>query len=159
MKAAAPLRQAWARLAVRERGLVVVALVVVVTGLLWAFGIAPALASLRSAPQRLVQLDAQLQTMHGMAAQAKTLQARAPIRRDEALRTLESSVQQRLAGKAQISTSGDRVTVTLSGVEPQPLAQWLGQVRGAARVSVQQARLLRGPSGWGGSIVLQMPPE
>ena len=159
MTATGPLRQAWTRLAVRERRLVVVALVVLAAGLLWAFGVAPALATVRSAPLRLVQLDTQLQTMQGLAAQARVLQARAPIRRDEALRTLESSVQQRLAGKAQISTSSDRVTVTLTGVDPQPLAQWLSQVRAAARVSIQQARLLRGPAGWGGSIILQLPPE
>lgn len=159
MMATAPLRQAWSRLAVRERRLVIVALVLVAAGLLWAFAVAPALATVRSAPQRLVQLDAQLQTMQVLATQANALQARAPIRRDEAVRLLESSVQQRLAGKAQVSTAGDRVTVTLSGVAPQPLAQWLGQVRGTARVSVQQARLLRGPAGWGGSIVLQLPLE
>lgn len=158
MMATASVRQAWARLAVRERRLVVVALVVVTAGLLWALAIAPALATVRSAPQRLVQLDLQLQTMQGLSMQAKALQANAPIGRDEALRLLESSVQQRLAGKAQVSTSGDRVTITLSAVEPQPLAQWLAQVRGAARVSVQQARLLRSPAGWGGSIVLQLPP-
>ncbi len=41
---------------------------------------------------------------------------RAPVQRDEAMRTLESALQQRMAGRSQISRSGDRVTVTLSGV-------------------------------------------
>lgn len=152
------VRHAWSRLAERERRLVAVALVLIGGTLVWTLGIAPALTTLRSAPERLSQLDVKLQSMQAMVLQAKELQGRAPIRRDEALRILESSVQQRLAGKARISNAGDQVTVTLSGAEPQAFAQWLAQVRGAARVTVQQARLLHSPGGWSGSVVLQLPP-
>lgn len=159
MTAAATLRQAWSRLAVRERRLVAAALAVVAVGLLWTIGIAPALAVLRSAPARLTQLDLQLQSMQSMQTQARALQGRAPLGRDDALRAVEAAVQQRMPGKAQVSRAGDRVTVTLSGVSPQALAQWLGQARDASRVTVQQTRLTRSPAGWDGSIVLQLPPE
>lgn len=159
MTALASVRQSWAGLAVRERRLVALALAFVLAGLLWSLGVAPALTVLRSAPARLGQLDQQLQSMQAMVGQAQALQGQTPVSRDEAVRTLESALQQRMAGQAQLSRVGDRVTVTLSGVPPQALAQWLGQIRGASRVAVQQARLNRSPTGWGGSIVLQLPPE
>lgn len=159
MTTAASLRLAWSRLAARERRMVVVALAVVFCGLLWTTALAPALAVLRSAPARLTQLDLQLQSMQSLQAQARALQGRSPMRRDDAARAVEASVQQRLAGKAQLSRAGDRMTVTLSAVPPQALAQWLGQARDAARVTVQQTRLTRSSTGWDGSIVLQLPPE
>jgi general secretion pathway protein M len=159
MTAAASARQAWSRLAPRERRLVLVALALVLGGLLWVTAIAPALAVLRSAPARLEELDRQLQTMQSLQAQARAWQGRAPVGRDDAMRAIESALQQALPGKAQVSRSGDRVTVTLAGASPQALAQWLGQARIAARVAVQQTRLSRGPAGWDGSIVLQLPPE
>ncbi|MCW5629041.1 MAG: type II secretion system protein M [Rhodoferax sp.] len=155
----ASLRQAWSRLAQRERRLVALALAVVLAGLLWSLAVAPALGVLRTAPVRLAELDRQLQSMQDLAAQARALQGRAPVPRDDAVRTLESALQQRMPGRAQLSRAGDRVTVTLSGVQPRMLAQWLGQVRDASRVSVQQARLTRSPAGWDGSVVLQLPPE
>lgn len=159
MTAASAMRQAWSRLAERERRLIALALAVVLAGLLWMIGIAPALGTLRSAPARLTELDRQLQSMQSLQTQARDLLGRAPIGRDEAARALDASVQQRLAGRAQLSRAGDRLTVTLSAVPPQALAQWLGQVRDAARVTVQQTRLNRTLAGWDGSIVLQLPPE
>lgn len=159
MTATGSLRMAWSRLAVRERRLVVVAAAVVLAGMLWAIGIAPALGILRSAPDRLARLDLQLQGMQSLQAQARDLQGRASVGREDAMRAVESSVQQQLAGKAQLSRAGDRLTITLTGVQPQALAQWLGQARDAARVSVQQTRLTRSAAGWGGSVVLQLPPE
>lgn len=159
MMATGSLPMAWSRLAVRERRLVGVAVAVVLTGLLWAIGIAPALGILRSAPDRLARLDLQLQNMQSLRAQARELQGRATVGREDAMRAVESSVQQQLAGKAQLSRAGDRLTITLTGVQPQALAQWLGQARDAARVSVQQTRLTRSPAGWDGSVVLQLPPE
>jgi len=159
MTARSSARQIWSRLAVRERRLVSLAVAVVMVSALWGLGMAPALRSLKSAPTRLEQLDQQLQSMRGLAVQARELQSRPAVRRDDARRALESSLQQRLGDKAQLSFAGDRVTITLSGVAPPLLAQWLSQARGAARVAVQQARLTRTPIGWDGSIVLQLPAE
>ena len=97
--------------------------------------------------------------MQSLQAQARVLQGRAPVSRDDAMGAIESALQQAMPGKAQVSRTGDRVTVTLSGVPPQALAQWLGQARDAARVTVQQTRLTHKSTGWDGSIVLQLPPE
>lgn len=159
MMATGSLRMAWSRLAVRERRLVGVAVAVVFTGLLWAIGIAPALGMLRSAPDRLAGLDLQLQHMQSLQAQARDLQGRATVGREDAMRAVESSVRQQLGGKAQLSRAGDRLTIALTDVQPQALAQWLGQARDAARVSVRQTRLTRSTAGWDGSVVLQLPPE
>lgn len=158
MTAMASARQAWSALAARERRLIGWAAAVVVAALVWALGLAPAFTTVRSAPARLAQLDAQLQKMQALAAQARELQSRPVVRREDALRTLESSMQQRLGDQAQMSVAGERVTVTVSGLAPELLAQWLGQARSAARVVVSQARLVRAASGWDGSIVLQLPP-
>ena len=151
--------EVWQRLAVRERRLVSFALALVLCALVWALGIAPALGTLRAAPMRLAQLDQQLQAMRSLAVQAQELQARPPVRREDALRTLQSSLEQRLGKQARLSNAGDRVTVTLSGVAPELLTQWLGQARSTARVVVQQARLSRTPDGWDGSIVLLLPAQ
>ena len=76
--------------------------------------------------------------------------------RDEALRALEASVRQRLGTSAELRVVGDRVTVTLKGVAPESLAQWLELARVSARMVPAQARLSRGATGWDGSIVLNL---
>jgi general secretion pathway protein M len=159
MTVLAGLQRSWVTLAARERVLVLMAGAIVVLALLWALALAPALRTVRTAPAQSERLDQQLQSMQTMAASARELQGRPPVRRADALRVLETSLTQRLDGRAQLTPTGDRVTVTLSGVAPQVLAQWLGQARSAARVVVLQARLGRGANGWDGSIVLQLPPE
>ncbi len=159
MKLLSAAGASWQRRAVRERRLVSVALALVLSALIWGMALAPALGTLRSAPSRLAQLDQQLQTMRGLAAQAVELQGRPALRREDALRALDLGLQQRLGNQARLSSAGERVTVTLTGVAPQLLAQWLGQARSAARVVVQQARLTLTPGGWDGSIVLQLPAQ
>lgn len=153
------LRLHWTGLAERERWLVCLAGAVVLLALFWTLGIAPAVRVLQTAPQRLAQLDRELQSMESLAAQARDLQSRPVVRRSDALRTVQSSLQQRMGNLAQMRNAGDRVTVTLTGVPPPVLAQWLGQARSAARVVVAQARLTRGAEGWDGSLVLQLPAE
>ncbi len=64
------LRPTWARLAPRERLAVLLAAAVVGLALLWGLGVAPALATLRQAPEQHRQLDAQLDAMRRMAAAA-----------------------------------------------------------------------------------------
>lgn len=158
MSAISSLQRSWSGLARRERVLVLLAGTIVVLALLWALALAPALRTVSRAPAQSDLLDRQLQSMQAIAAQARELQGRPSVRREDALRVLQSSLQQRLAGRAQLTPAGERATVTFSGVPPELLAQWLGQARGAARVVVLQARLQRGAVGWDGSVVLQLPP-
>lgn len=158
MKASAVMRQAWGRMALREQRLVVVATVLVLAGLAWSLALAPALRVLREAPAKIVTLDAQLQTMQSLAAQARGMQKRPAVSREETLRALESSLRQSLGAGAQLRISGDRATVVLKGVSPDLLAQWLGQARVGARAIVSQAALVRGTNGWEGTLVLDLPP-
>jgi general secretion pathway protein M len=157
----APLQATHARLAPREQRGVSIALWVVALGLLWWLGVAPALSTLRQAPARHAQLDAQLGQMRGMAATASTLRAAnttQPPTRDEVLRLLEQSTAS-LGGTAKLSVLGDRATLTLNGTSPEGLALWLSQVRINARLVPLEARMTRPPGspGWNGTVVLAGP--
>lgn len=152
------MRRTWDSLALRERRLVALAAALLLAVLLWMIGIAPAANTVRSAPARLDALDLQLQAMQRLAAQARALQGRASVGREDAVRALESSTQQRLGASAQLSVTGDRAVVTVRGAAPDVLAQWLSHVRAVARVTPGKASLTRGASGWDGSMVFDLPP-
>lgn len=145
------------RLAPRERRVVLFAGALVLVAAVWGIGLAPALKTLRSAPAQLKVLDAQYQAMENLAAQARALQSRPAVSREDALRTLESAMQQHLGASAQLGVVADRATITLKGASPEGLVQWLGVARSGARVVVRQATLARSPNGWDGMIVLDLP--
>lgn len=164
-----PLAARWAQLAERERRLVLIAIALVATAALWWLALAPALASLRSADARHRQMDAQLQRMLALQAQARTLQAQPKLAYDEALRALEAAVKQGLGPGARLQVAGERATVTLKGVSAEALAQWLTQARVNARATPSEARLVRnagvGAAGtgainaptWDGTVVMSLP--
>lgn len=154
------LRQYWLRLAPRERRVGTVAALLVGTALGWWLAIAPALATLRTADAQHRALDAQLQQMLGLQAEARALQSQPRQSTDEAARLLEAAVRQRLGTSARIVVSGERVTVTLSAAPPEALAQWLTQARVNARALPIEARLNRNAGGlWDGTVVLNLPPR
>ncbi|MDZ4188479.1 MAG: type II secretion system protein GspM, partial [Hydrogenophaga sp.] len=141
----APLQATFARLAPREQRAVTLAAWVVGLGLLWWLAVAPALQTLRQAPERHARLDAQLSQMRSMASSAESLRAQnaaKPLGRDDALRALEQATTD-LAGTAQLSVLGDRATLTLKNTPPDALAQWLSQVRVNARLMPLEAQLSR----------------
>lgn len=148
----------WSGLAARERRLVAAAAVLLALALSWLLGVSPALKTLRTAPAQLDALDRQLQSMQELAAQARGLQGRPMLTRDDAVRALEASLQQRFGAGAQVGVNGDRVTVTLKAASPEVLAQWLGQARLGARAVAAQARLTRSAGGWDGTVVFDLPP-
>lgn len=151
---------AWAALAARERRMLAAALAVVVLAALWWVGLSPALRTVRSAELQHHALDAELQTMRALAAEAASLQALPRIRPDDSRKALELSVRQGLGAPAQMSVSGERATVTLKGASAETLAQWLAQARSNARVTPVEARLTLNAAhtGWDGSVVLALPP-
>ena len=87
---AADLRQAWSALAVRERRLVLLAGGIVLLAVLWMLVLSPALRTVRTVPAQTEQLERQLQAMQAMAAQARDLKGRPVVRREDALRVLQS---------------------------------------------------------------------
>ena len=144
----------WNALARREQQALLVALVLVLGAVLWWVALAPALSTLRSAPQQQRLLETQLQHMQVLQQQAKTLQAQPPLTLAESRRLLEASVKT-LGPNAQLTVVGERVTLTLKGASADAMAQWLTQTRLTARVSPAEARLVRNAAGtWDGAMVL-----
>ena len=144
----------WNALARREQQAVLAALVLVLGAVLWWVALAPALSTLRSAPQQQRLLETQLQHMQLLQQQAKTLQAQPPLTLAESRRLLEASVKT-LGPNAQLTVVGERVTLTLKGASADAMAQWLTQTRLTARVSPAEARLVRNAAGtWDGAMVL-----
>ncbi len=141
--AAAMLQARWKALARREQTLVLAAGGVLALALVWWVALAPALHVLRTAPARHAALDAQLQHMQALQAEARQLQSVPRARSGDALRALQTSLTQQLGAGAQLSSAGDRVTVTLRSVPADALARWLTQVRGTTRAVPQEARLTR----------------
>lgn len=157
---AAGLRQQWARLVPREQRLVAGAAGLVAVALLWWLALAPPLAVVRTAETQHRALDAQLQRMVGLQAQAQALQSQPRQTAEEASRLLEATVRQQLGTTARMTIAGERVTVTLVGAAPAAVGQWLTQARTNARVLPVEARLVRNPAGlWDGTLVLALPPR
>lgn len=156
----AALRQHWNALAPRQKALAGVTVGVLVFAALWWLALAPALATLREAPAQQQALDAQLQRMQTLQAQAQALQALPRIGRDEAQRALEATVREQLGPGARLAPSGEDLALNLSRVPGDALARWLTQARMEAGALPTEARLNRDASGlWAGSLVLALPPR
>lgn len=154
MKLPPRLQAHWLQISRREQQLVLGALALLLLAVLWWGGLAPALATLRSVEKQRPLLDAQWQQMQRLQAQAQTLQAQPRLAPDEAQRQLEAAMKL-LGASAQWRATGERVSVTLQGVAPDTLAQWLAQARLNARAVPGEARLVRNASGsWDGTLVL-----
>lgn len=153
------LRAKWDALAPRERAMLALALVVVLGAAVWMLGVAPALRTLREVPAQMASADQAIQRMRSMAEEARGLQSQSRVNPDEALRSLEQSVRNRLGAGAQIVVAGERATVSVRGVAPDALVLWLSAVRQTSRALPVDARLTRAGAGWDGTIVLQLAPR
>lgn len=166
--AVAALRGHWARMAPREQTLVLAAAAVVGLALLWWVLLAPALQQLRGSAARHAAVDAQLQRMQALQAEALQLKDAPRPHGGEALRTLQTTLAQQLGPAAQMNVAGDRATVTLKGARADALAQWLSQARSTARAVPLEARLVQSTTSskaaaeaarWDGTLVLALPPQ
>ena len=167
------LASRWQAFAPRERALIGAAVAVVLLALLWSLAMAPALAVLKNAPAQRSALDARLQQMQDLQAQAKALQALPKVKSNEAARALEVLAKQRFGATTQVSVAGNQATLTLSNARPDALAQFLAQARSQANALPSQARLRRGqipngpinpngpnnPDSWDGTLVLALPVQ
>ena len=151
----------WNQLAPREKSLLGAALAVIALALVWQLMLAPSLRTLRAATAQGLALDAQLQHMQSLQAQAKALQKQAPLAYDDALRALNQATKQTLGSTAQVSAVAERANVTLQAARADALAQWLAQARVNARSTPLEARLTRmaTPAGvtWSGTLVMTLP--
>ncbi len=152
----APLRQRWQAMAPREQRIAgwlgwAIGLV-----LLWFIGVAPAWTSYRTAPARIDQLDAQLQQMQRLAGEATTLRALPPVGGLQAQAALKTATDT-LGAAARLQLGGDRATVTFTNATGTQVRDWLAETRSAARTRPIEANLTRGPQGYSGSVIVQMP--
>lgn len=174
LRAQALLR--WQALSPREqRGIAVLAVLLGVL-LFWSVAIAPALHTLRDSDNRRAHIGQQQAHMLALQAQAQALQARTPLSREEALRSLQSLTP---SPHIQLNVQAERVTAQLKAVPAPVLANWLTQARSQAQALPIEAHLTRGsgsasatgtntdhtppktamPSDvvWNGNLVLSLP--
>lgn len=149
----------WRQLKMSERRLILAAFWLIFAALLWWLAIAPALKTIKEAPAQHRALDAQLQSMRSLSAEAKNLQSQPKLGLDEAQKALQSAVTQRFGSTAQLNLTGERASLTLKNASPQELALWLTQARVNARALPTEAKLTRNADGWDGTMVLTLPKK
>jgi general secretion pathway protein M len=147
------LRTRWAALAPRERWMVRGAVAALLLLLLWSLAVQPALRILRSTPAQLDALDTQALAMQRLASEARELRSIPAMSTAQASIALKAA-SDRLGDKAKLTLQGDRAVLTVTGVSPQALREWLQEVRAAARARPLEATLTRAPQGFNGSVVL-----
>jgi general secretion pathway protein M len=147
----------WKGLARREQHLLLLALAALLSAMLWWVGLAPALATLRAADAQHRMLDAEIQQMRNLQAQAKALQAHPKMAFDEARRQVEASVKQHLGATAQLAMAGEQMRLTFKGASAEALAQWLEQARLDAHAVPVEAHLMHSAAGpWDGMLLLNL---
>jgi general secretion pathway protein M len=154
-----PLREhaatAWRARSPRDRmALIVVALVLSVF-LVWVLFVAPAVATLRSAPAQLEALDTQLLQMRGMAAEVRELRNATPVPAAQAGLAIKAAAE-RLGDKVRLSLQNDRALLTLQNASPEQLRALLVEARSAARARPLEANLTRAQGGFTGTLVLSL---
>jgi general secretion pathway protein M len=148
-----PWARWWQALGERERLWVMFAALLVGAAMLWLLALAPALRTLTRAPAQIDAVDAQLQTMQRLAAEARELRSVTPVTAEQAAAALKSA-SDRLGDKARLVMQGDRATLSLSGVSAAALRDWLAEVRSGARARPVEASLTRGAAGLSGTLVV-----
>lgn len=149
----AALSARWHGLAPREQALLAMAVTVVVLMLLWLVAIQPAWRTLSRAPAEIDRLDAQLQTMQALAAEAQALRAAPPVTPDQAVAALKAATA-RLGDKARLTLQGERAVLTLSGIGSGALRDWLAEARAGARARPLEANLTRATLGYSGTLIV-----
>jgi general secretion pathway protein M len=157
----------WQALSPREQRGVYVLGALLAMLLFWSIAIAPALNTLYHSGNHRAQIDQQQAHMLALQSQAQALQARTPLSRDEALRTLQGLTP---SPQIQLNVQGERISVQLKAVPAPILANWLTQARNQAQALPVEAHLTRGnapatnnaPAAnsavvWDGSLVLSLP--
>lgn len=177
------LSQAWSQRSPREQQLLRLAALLMLLAAVWTQALAPAWRTWQEAPERQARLDAQTRHMQLLQAQAKSLQKSSPLPRAEAMKWLESSIQD-LGPGAKIQWQGERATLSVEAAPAAPMARWLSQARERAQALPLQAQFqhtqppTKGPSAgpaapsapaaaaasekasgvhWRGTVVLRLP--
>jgi general secretion pathway protein M len=161
----------WERLAPRERQLFVVAGSLLALALAWWLLVAPAVQTWRTAGTAHAQLDAQIQQMQALAAEAKALKGAPRVTASQTQSWLDQSTKK--LGKATLNMQGARAQISFTGASAENLAAFLAEARvSAALLPVQanwkRAALITTPTSastkgdtpvlWDGSLVFEVTP-
>jgi len=145
----------WRARAPRERIALAVAALVLIALVVWALLVAPALATLRSAPQQLESLEAQLLQMRSMAAEVRELRNTTPVAAAQSGLAIKAAAE-RYGDKVRLTLQADRALVTLVNASPEQLRALLVEVRSAARARAVEAQLTRVPAGYSGTLMFDI---
>ncbi len=151
----AALQLRWQQLAPRERQMLGGGSLLVGLALLWFVGVAPAWRTLSRAPLELNRMEAELQSMQKLADEARELRSATPVTAEQALTALRAATT-RLGDKARLNVQGDRAVLTLNGVSPAALRDWLAEARSGARARPVEASLTRAPQGLTGTVIVAL---
>lgn len=146
---------AWRARAPRERAALAIVGLVLGLFVIWSLFVAPALATLRSAPAQIEALDAQLQQMRGMAGEVRDLRSTTPVPAAQAGVAIKAAAE-RLGDKARLSLQADRAVLTLQGASAEQLRALLVETRTVARARPLEAQLSRSANGFNGTLVLAL---
>jgi general secretion pathway protein M len=156
MSTLATLQARWRSVSPREQRLLQFGAAVIGLALLWWVALGPALKILKTADQQRGMLEAEWLQMQGLQAQAKALQSTPQLAVADARRLLEASVAP-LGAALQLANAGEQVRVTVKGLSPDALAQWLTSARQNARAVPSEANLARNPAGtWDGFLMMSL---
>lgn len=145
----------WRALGARERRALLLAAGVLGLALLWLVALQPAWRAVSQAPQRLAVLDAQLQAMHALAAEARALRDVAALAEGQAVPALQAATA-RLGPRGRLLLQGERAVLTLEGASTAELQAWLAEARAGARARPVEAQLTRGEAGLSGTVVVAL---
>ena len=151
----AELRRRWARLAPRERNLVVAGGAAVGLLLLWYVGLASAWSTWKTAPAQLRAAEVDWMQMQRLATEARDLKAQPPVSAAQAAEALKSATE-RLGAHGKLSQLGDRATLNINGASPEQLRTWLAEVRSGARARPIDVQVSRAEGGLSGQVVVSL---
>ena len=145
----------WNALSARDRRIARLGGGLVAIGVLWMVAVQPAWRSIRDLPLQIERAEAQLQQMQALAAESKTLRAATPVAPAQAAAALRLATAP-LGDKVRLVQQGERMTLSLNGIDGPALRDLLAQARASARARPVEAQLVRGPRGFEGTLVLSL---
>jgi general secretion pathway protein M len=154
--ATAGLRRRWQELAVRERRLLGLALLLLLATAVYLAGVQPAWRTLRDTPARQARLDEQWQAMQRLADEARGLRSAQKVAPAQAAAALDAATA-RLGAQGRLQRQADRAVLTLQGASTSQLRGWLAEARSGARARPVEATLTRQGDTYSGSIVVLLP--
>lgn len=150
------VRQRWTSLQPRERMGLSSALGVLAVFLAWSQMLAPAFRLWQEAPAQHQRLDAQMQRMLALRAQAEALKNQ-PKNAPDAWREGLTAATRSL-GASELVWAGNTATVRLKDCTPQALGRWLSDLGPLWQVQLSQASLKLDKEGlWQGQLSVLKP--